>query len=75
MLRAVVIAAVAVVVGWVAFMAVVVVVRPDDLALRDAMRLLPDTVRLVRRLSADRSLPFGARVPVRVPFVCPADVP
>lgn len=58
------ISAVAVVVGWVAFMAVVVVVRPDDLALRDATRLLPDTVRLVRRLASDRSIPFGARVTV-----------
>jgi uncharacterized membrane protein YkvA (DUF1232 family) len=64
MLRALAISAVAVVAGWVAFVAVVVVVRPDDLALRDAMRLLPDTVRLVRRLASDRSLPFRARVTV-----------
>jgi uncharacterized membrane protein YkvA (DUF1232 family) len=35
-----------------------------DPALRDAMRLLPDTLRLVRRLAADRSIPLGARISV-----------
>ncbi|MDQ1447347.1 MAG: hypothetical protein QOC79_318 [Actinomycetota bacterium] len=64
MLRALVIAVAAIAVVWVAFMAVVFVVRPPDLALSDAMRLLPDTLRLVRRLAADRSIPLGARVSV-----------
>ena len=36
--------------------------RPDELTVRGAMRLLPDVVRLVRRLSADRSLPTAVRV-------------
>ena len=36
--------------------------RPPDLTVREALRLLPDLVRLVRRLAADRSLPFGVRV-------------
>jgi uncharacterized membrane protein YkvA (DUF1232 family) len=36
--------------------------RPPDLTVREALRLLPDLVRLVRRLAADRSLPRGARV-------------
>jgi uncharacterized membrane protein YkvA (DUF1232 family) len=36
--------------------------RPADLTVRDALRLLPDLVRLVRRLAADRSLPRGVRV-------------
>ncbi|MGH3447711.1 MAG: YkvA family protein [Nocardioidaceae bacterium] len=31
-------------------------------SLRDALRLLPDTVRLLRRLAADRSLPQGVRI-------------
>jgi uncharacterized membrane protein YkvA (DUF1232 family) len=36
--------------------------RPEDLTVREALRLLPDLVRLVRRLAADRSLPRGVRV-------------
>jgi len=36
--------------------------RPPDLTVREALRLLPDLVRLVRRLAADGSLPRGVRV-------------
>ena len=36
--------------------------RPDDLSAREALRLLPDVLRLVRRLAADRELPRGVRV-------------
>ena len=36
--------------------------RPDELGAREALRLLPDVVRLVRRLAADRDLPRGVRV-------------
>ena len=36
--------------------------RPDELGAREALRLLPDVVRLVRRLAGDRSLPRGVRV-------------
>ena len=36
--------------------------RPDELGIREALRLLPDVVRLVRRLAADRSLPHGLRL-------------
>lgn len=36
--------------------------RPEDLTVREALRLLPDLVRLVRRLAVDRSLPRGVRI-------------
>jgi uncharacterized membrane protein YkvA (DUF1232 family) len=36
--------------------------RPPDLTVGEALRLLPDLVRLVHRLAADRSLPRGVRV-------------
>jgi uncharacterized membrane protein YkvA (DUF1232 family) len=36
--------------------------RPDGLTTRTALRLLPDLVRVVRRLAADRSLPRGVRL-------------
>ncbi|RBY85211.1 DUF1232 domain-containing protein [Blastococcus sp. TF02A-26] len=36
--------------------------RPEDLTLREALRLLPDLVRLVRRLARDPEVPRGVRV-------------
>jgi uncharacterized membrane protein YkvA (DUF1232 family) len=36
--------------------------RSRSLAPREALRLLPDLLRLVRRLASDRSLPRGVRV-------------
>ena len=47
---------------WAALMALLWLVRPPDLTVREALRLLPDLVRLVRRLAADPSLPRGVRV-------------
>jgi uncharacterized membrane protein YkvA (DUF1232 family) len=38
------------------------VARPADTTLRDAARMLPDLLRLVRRLAGDRSVPRGVRV-------------
>ena len=36
--------------------------RPDELGLRDALRLLPDVVHLLRRLATDYALPRGVRL-------------
>lgn len=36
--------------------------HPDTVSGRDALRLLPDLVRLLRRLAADQRLPTGVRV-------------
>jgi uncharacterized membrane protein YkvA (DUF1232 family) len=36
--------------------------QPDPTRLRDALRLIPDVVRLVRRLAADRAVPNGVRI-------------
>ena len=38
--------------------------HPETVGLRDALRLLPDLLRLLRRLIADRTLPTGVRVRV-----------
>ena len=38
--------------------------HPEAVSLRDALRLLPDLVRLLRRLVADPTLPRGVRVRV-----------
>jgi uncharacterized membrane protein YkvA (DUF1232 family) len=36
--------------------------HPETLGLRDVLRLLPDLLRLVRALTADREVPRGVRV-------------
>jgi uncharacterized membrane protein YkvA (DUF1232 family) len=46
---------------WLVLLALLWRRRPDELTARDALRLLPDVVRLVRRLAADRSLPRAVR--------------
>ena len=58
---------VAVVVGgllllWLVLLALLWRARTDEVTARGALRLLPDVVRLVRRLAADGSLPRGVRV-------------
>ena len=47
---------------WVVLVAVLWWRRPEETRLRDLLRLLPDGLRLVRRLAGDRSLPRGVRV-------------
>ena len=47
---------------WLGMMALLWWARPDQVGIREALRLLPDVVRLVRRLAADRSLPRGVRL-------------
>jgi uncharacterized membrane protein YkvA (DUF1232 family) len=53
---------IALVAAWVALMVALVIVRPRGGLLREAMRLLPDVLRLIRRLAADKELPRGVRV-------------
>ena len=50
--------------GWVLFVAFLAVARPRNVSLRDILRLLPDTFKLMRGLAADRTLPRSVRVPV-----------
>lgn len=47
---------------WLALIAALWATHPDELRLRELLRLLPDVVRLVRRLAADPTLPRGVRV-------------
>ncbi|MDT7783474.1 MAG: hypothetical protein QOF58_1893 [Pseudonocardiales bacterium] len=55
-------AAVALLVTWLILVIALVVVRPRGGLLKEALRVLPDVLRLVRRLAADKSLPRGVRV-------------
>ncbi|MFY1585206.1 YkvA family protein [Micromonospora sp. WMMD734] len=54
--------AVAVAVSWVALLVGLLIVRPQGPLLTEALRVLPDLVRLLRRLAGDRTLPRGVRV-------------
>ncbi|MEV0230030.1 YkvA family protein [Nonomuraea sp. NPDC050786] len=54
--------AVALLVTWAALIAALALARPRGGLLREALRLLPDVLRLVRRLAADPGLPRGVRV-------------
>jgi uncharacterized membrane protein YkvA (DUF1232 family) len=47
---------------WLVLLAALWRIRPDGMTTTAALRLLPDLVRLVRRLAADRSLPGGVRI-------------
>ncbi|MBF4998323.1 DUF1232 domain-containing protein [Nocardia sp. BSTN01] len=54
--------AAALIVCWTALITALIIVRPRGNLLREAVRILPDTLRLIRRLAADRSLPRGVRI-------------
>ncbi len=60
-LQTVLVVAGALVVVWLVFVVFVWLIRPDSTSLRDAVRLLPDTLRLVRRLAVDRTIPRRTR--------------
>ena len=47
---------------WLALVITLAVVRPADLEVTDILRLLPDTVVLLRRPAADPELPRGVRI-------------
>jgi uncharacterized membrane protein YkvA (DUF1232 family) len=52
----------AVLICWLVLVVALAVARPGAGVAREAMRLLPDTLRLVTALTRDRSLPRGVRV-------------
>lgn len=54
--------AVALLVSWLLLIVALLLVRPRGAVLADAVRLLPDLLRLLHRLAADRSLPRAVRV-------------
>jgi uncharacterized membrane protein YkvA (DUF1232 family) len=53
---------VAVVVSWLALLVGLLIVRPKGPLLGEAIRILPDLLRLLGRLTADQTLPRGVRV-------------
>jgi len=47
---------------WTTLIIALVLLRPKSGLLREAMRILPDTIRLLRRLATDKSIGVGVRV-------------
>ena len=63
--------------AWLVVVVVLALARPDRDTIRQTMRLLPDSLRLLRRLAADRAIPFRTRVLVWILIgylVSPIDV-
>lgn len=54
--------AAAVVLTWTVLMVALAILRPRAGLLREGIRILPDVVRLVRRLAADDTLAKGVRI-------------
>jgi uncharacterized membrane protein YkvA (DUF1232 family) len=48
--------------AWVTLIVALLITRPRGGLLREALRLLPDVLRLLPRLAADASLPRGVRL-------------
>jgi uncharacterized membrane protein YkvA (DUF1232 family) len=51
-----------VLVCWLLLVAVMLMSKPSGPLLKEALRLLPDLLRLLRRLTADKTLPRGVRI-------------
>jgi uncharacterized membrane protein YkvA (DUF1232 family) len=49
---------------WVAFLITLAAIRPKGALLREAIRILPDLLRLLHRLAADSAVPRGVRIRV-----------
>ena len=54
--------AVALLLAWLALVLALLVDRPCGNLMREALRVLPDVLRLLRRLAADKTLPRGVRI-------------
>ena len=55
-------AGLALLLAWLALVVALVLARPRGALLTEALRLLPDVLRLIRRLAADPDLPRGVRI-------------
>jgi uncharacterized membrane protein YkvA (DUF1232 family) len=47
---------------WLVFLVVLLVTKPETSTLTETARIIPDALRLVRRLAADKNLPRGVRI-------------
>jgi uncharacterized membrane protein YkvA (DUF1232 family) len=59
----------ALVLSWLALIVALAIGRPKGSLLKEALRLVPDLLRLLKRLTTDRTLPTGVRVRVALLFI------
>ena len=55
--------------SWLALIIALAIRRPKGNLLKEALRLLPDLLRLLKRLTTDRTLPTGVRIRVALLFI------
>src|SRR2546426_7421508 len=67
-IRIVVAVAAGLLVAWLVLVVALVLMRPSGGLIKEAARLLPDLLRLPRRMARDRSLPRGVRVRLWILF-------
>jgi uncharacterized membrane protein YkvA (DUF1232 family) len=53
---------------WLALALALLVVKPKGGLLKEALRLLPDVIRLLKRLTTDRTLPRAVRIRLALLF-------
>ncbi len=58
------VAAIVLVAVWLALVLLLVITRPSRLTIKETLRLVPDLLRLIRRLATDRTVSRRARVSV-----------
>jgi uncharacterized membrane protein YkvA (DUF1232 family) len=51
---------------WALLIAVLLIVRPRDVSMREVVRLIPDVLRLVRALLGDGSAPRSVRIALAI---------
>ena len=61
--------AAALLLSWLVLVIILVIRRPNGDLLKESQRLLPDLLRLLRRLTTNRDIPTGVRVRVALLFV------
>jgi uncharacterized membrane protein YkvA (DUF1232 family) len=59
----------ALVLSWLALIVALAIRRPKGSLLKEALRLVPDLLRLLKRLTTDRTLPTAVRVRVALLFI------
>jgi uncharacterized membrane protein YkvA (DUF1232 family) len=60
---------IALLLAWFALVILLLLAKPKGPLLREALRLLPDLLRLLRRLASDRTLPRGVRIRISLLLV------
>jgi uncharacterized membrane protein YkvA (DUF1232 family) len=56
-------------ISWLALVIALILIRPRGNVLKEALRILPDVLRLLKRLATDKRMPLSVRVRLWALFV------